>query len=124
MKASVALLAQSAYYLFTGLWPVIDINSFMWVSGYKTDQWLVKMVGLLTISIAAALFTGYKAAQRSILVLAYSAALSYIVVDVYYVSKGVISRLYLVDAAVEIVIILMLVIGKGKRGVALTNLGN
>ncbi|VTR52312.1 Uncharacterised protein [Sphingobacterium thalpophilum] len=42
---------QGIYYCLTGIWPVIHISSFMAVTGPKTDLWLVKMVGLLSLAI-------------------------------------------------------------------------
>jgi hypothetical protein len=38
---------QAAYYLATGLWPLVHLPSFEAVTGPKTDDWLVHMVGLL-----------------------------------------------------------------------------
>ena len=42
---------QGGYYLITGLWPLIHIPSFLWLTGPKTDLWLVKTVGLLAAVI-------------------------------------------------------------------------
>ena len=39
--------AQGLYYLFTGLWPLFSLRTFMAVTGPKVDGWLVKTVGLL-----------------------------------------------------------------------------
>jgi hypothetical protein len=44
---------QAAYYLATGLWPLVHLPSFEAVTGPKTDDWLVHMVGLLAGVIAA-----------------------------------------------------------------------
>lgn len=33
------------YYLMTGIWPLLHIRSFVWMTGPKTDRWLVKAVG-------------------------------------------------------------------------------
>lgn len=57
MKKQAIILpaVQGAYYLLTGLWAVIDIDSFMLVTGPKDDVWLVKMVGLLAASAALTL---------------------------------------------------------------------
>jgi hypothetical protein len=39
-------LFQGSYYLITGLWAILDIKSFMTITGPKCDVWLVKMLGL------------------------------------------------------------------------------
>lgn len=46
---------QAAYYLAMGLWPLVQLPSFEAVTGPKTDDWLVHMVGLLAGVIGAAL---------------------------------------------------------------------
>lgn len=43
--------AQGAYYLLTGIWPLIAGNSFQRVTGPKRDFWVAQTVGaLLTVS--------------------------------------------------------------------------
>src|SRR4051794_41935238 len=51
------LRAQGAYYTLTGLWPLVHMASFEAVTGPKTDDWLVRMVGLLAAVIGATLLT-------------------------------------------------------------------
>ncbi|MBV8580277.1 MAG: hypothetical protein JOZ86_06540, partial [Candidatus Eremiobacteraeota bacterium] len=46
-RAATYLRVMAAYYLATGLWPLLDMRSFELVTGRKTDRWLVKMVGAL-----------------------------------------------------------------------------
>jgi hypothetical protein len=48
-------LTQGAYYLVSGAWSVVHIDSFQKVTGRKTDLWLVKSVGLLLGAIGAGL---------------------------------------------------------------------
>ena len=72
-----ALRLQGLYYLVTGLWPLIHLASFEAVTGPKTDDWLVKMVGLLAAAIGAALLTAARQSSRGsseILVLAVGSA--------------------------------------------------
>ena len=40
-------MIQGAYFLATGIWPLLHLASFMRVTGPKTDRWLVKTVGAL-----------------------------------------------------------------------------
>lgn len=98
---------QSALYVTTGLWPLFHIESFMWVTGPKTDLWLVRTVGLLIAVIGAVLGdSAYRQSfPRQIILLAIGSAGALTVVDIFYSSTGVISPIYLLDAVVEIGII-------------------
>jgi hypothetical protein len=101
----VKLLARAhgLYYLLTGLWPLVDIDSFQAVTGAKTDLWLVKTVGLLICVIGAAVWVSSR--QRipppEIVVLAAGGALALAYVDVFYSVRGIISKVYLLDAPIE-----------------------
>jgi hypothetical protein len=122
MKLKTVLLLQAIYYLFTGLWPVVDIVSFMNITGQKTDIWLVKMVGLLTISIAIALLSSLRSHDvKSIRLLAICAAMSYSFIDIYYAMAGIIRKVYLIDAAAECIIIIFLFLCKRTSGTKGTN---
>jgi hypothetical protein len=104
--AAVLLLrAQSIYYGITGAWPVIHMPSFEAITGPKTDDWLVHMVGLLTVAIAVTIWPRTAVVPTSIRTLAIWAAASYTVIDVVYTVLGVISPIYLMDAVVEVGII-------------------
>jgi len=98
---------QAVYYFLTGIWPILHLPSFLAVTGPKTDLWLVKMVGLLTVSIGLMLFFQ---AKNKPYILAISALLSYIAIDVYYVFGGVIPPIYLADAVVEVILLFLIVI--------------
>jgi phosphate/sulfate permease len=105
--------AQGIYYVVTGLWPIVSIDSFQQVTGHKTDNlptgreadhWLVVTVAVLILVIAAALLTSAaseKETPRSTIVLAIGSALGLAVVDVVFVLQGVIAPIYLLDAMVE-----------------------
>ncbi|WP_343561476.1 hypothetical protein [Sphingobacterium sp.] len=95
---------QGLYYLITGLWPIIHIDSFMMLTGEKIDLWLVKMVGLLSISVAIGLlFGGNKPAK---ILLGIPAALAFMSIDIYYNITDTISRIYLLDAFLQFIIVL------------------
>lgn len=102
------ILGQCAYTLITAIWPLVHIKSFMAVTGPKRDVWLVKTVGALLIPIATCLVTVLLLGTdyRPAIVLGALAALAFIIIDVYYVSKKVIARIYLADAAVEFVFLI------------------
>lgn len=100
---------QGAYFFITGIWPIVDIKSFQLVTGPKTDLWLVKMVGLLTVAISLLLFVIAK--RRLIttesIVLILGSSISYLSIDVYYSLNRVISYIYLADAVLQLIIILI-----------------
>src|SRR5829696_6310753 len=93
------LLIQTIYYFITGVWPVVHIKSFMAVTGPKTDIWLVKTVGVLITAISICFYAAWQTTiELSIILLAVSAALFLLCIDIYYAGKRVISPIYLVDA--------------------------
>ena len=102
-------MVQGIYYLATGIWPIISISTFMAVTGPKTDVWLVKMVGLLTCSIGVTILCSLKSISVTTLILAVGAAFSYLAIDVYYFVNGTVSKVYLADAAVEGILIVLLI---------------
>jgi hypothetical protein len=105
------LKAQGAYFVITGLWPVVHMPSFEAITGPKVEDWLVKMVGLLAVVIGATLSLAVRTRNQSfeILVLAIGSALAFTAIDVWYSLAGRISPIYLADAAVEAIIVTMLV---------------
>jgi hypothetical protein len=117
---------QGLYYFITGLWPLADIRSFMLITGEKIDIWLVKMVGLLTVSIS--LFLIYSGIKNKLntedLILIFGACLSYFIIDTFYAFSGRISRIYLADAVLQFIFIglwIFVVVkqrSKGKKSLA------
>src|SRR3954463_9864080 len=87
-------IVQSIYFALTGLWPLVHINSFMKVTGPKTDLWLVRTVGVLVIAIAIPM--GLAAIDHRITidvaVLAIGSALGLATIDVVYVLRRVIDK--------------------------------
>ena len=103
-SAPLIALVQGGFYAATGLWALIDLDSFMAVTGPKTDHWLVKTVGILVTVIGAVLLLSWRrgAVPAEVVLLAVGSALSLAAIDVVYVSGGVISPIYLLDAAAEV----------------------
>jgi hypothetical protein len=99
----VIATAQSAYFLVTGIWPILHMRSFEWVSGPKVDRWLVKTVSALITVIGAAI--GLGASRRRVTpeieLLAAGSAVSLGLVDVIYVARHRIRWVYLLDAIAE-----------------------
>ncbi len=110
-------LAQALYYIGTGIWSLVSIDTFQKVTGPKTDLWLVKTVGVLVIVIGGAL--GLASTRRStgpeIPVLAVGSAVGLTAIDVIYVAKRRIAPIYLLDALGEIVLILGWVLAWRRR---------
>src|SRR4051794_35743213 len=102
-------ILQGGYFLFAGIWPLISIETFQRVTGPKTDLWLVKTVGsLVAIAGLVLLVAGLRNnVSFEIFLLALGSAVALTAVDINYVLRGVISRIYLLDAAVEMAITLL-----------------
>jgi hypothetical protein len=114
--AQKILLAQAAYYVITGVWPLVSIRTFMMVTGPKHDLWLVKAVGLLITAVGLSI--GIQAAwfdTKPALVLAISSALALGFVDIWYSLRGVISKVYLVDGVIQILLIIALAISSASK---------
>jgi len=98
-------LLQGAYFIITGIWPVLGMESFLLATGPKQDTWLVEMVGLLSASIGLTYIVAALRNGRLPFVLGYAAAVSFLFMDVVYVAKDVIARVYLIDAFVQLAFI-------------------
>lgn len=97
-------LVQGVFYVATGVWALVDLDSFMAVTGPKVDHWLVKTVGVLVTVIGAVLVATSRSRRitSEIVLLAVGSALSLAAIDVVYVWVGRISSIYLLDAAAEV----------------------
>jgi hypothetical protein len=111
--ARAVMRLQGVYYMITGLWPVVNIYSFELITGPKIDDWLVKMVGLLAASIGLALLFAARGERPSLegYVLAIASALSFTAIDVIYVLNRTLLGVYLLDALLELCIVLLLLAG-------------
>jgi hypothetical protein len=100
---------QASYYTITALWPMIDIGSFMEVTGPKADTWLVKLVALLLLVISLAIVTGLRSRENYLVVRVLSISSCFVLaaVDIYYVYDHVISPVYMADAALELLMSLI-----------------
>jgi len=108
MRWLVRLAAfQGAFFALTGLWALVHLPSFEAVTGPKTDDWLVKTVGILVLAVG---FVMLVAALRlrvtfEVALLCVSTALALAVIDIVYVANGTIRWVYLLDAAVELALV-------------------
>jgi hypothetical protein len=104
------LRIQGIYYLATGLWPLISIRTFQMVTGPKHDLWLVNTVGVLVAVIGSALILGASDQSASIsnILLAIGCAFGLAGIDVVYVVRQLIAPVYLWDAALQMVFVLLI----------------
>ncbi len=97
-------LLQGLYLLTTGIWPLVNMHSFVLLTGPKTDLWLVITVGLLLAVTGAVLsISGIRnnsGAEFALLGMGTAASLA--VVDIYFSINGTISPIYLLDGLVEL----------------------
>ncbi|BDG10196.1 hypothetical protein [Anaeromyxobacter paludicola] len=96
-------LGQGAFWLATGLWPLVHYRSFEAVTGPKEDDWLVKTIGgLIAVVGATLLVAGLRGRPpREVAVLGAGAAAAISLADVVFVKRGRISKVYLLDVAAE-----------------------
>lgn len=110
-------MIQGLYYGTTALWAIVHIKSFKMVTGEKTDNlpsgldidhWLVYTVSVLILAIASGLLVGgvRRSVGPELITMAIVAAVGLTAIDVIYVSRGVISPIYLADAVVQVGLIL------------------
>jgi hypothetical protein len=108
-------MAQGAFYVATGVWPMVSRRSFEAVTGPKVDWWLVNTVGALVSVVGLTLYRAGREGRTTgeIPLLAMGSAAALATIDVVYVARRRISPVYLLDAAAELVLV-------GAWGVALT----
>ncbi len=106
MEYLVALV-QGVYFFVAGMWPILSMNTFLKVTGPKTDLWLVKTVGLLLAVTGVVLIVAQVNTEINtpVVILAIGSALSLAIVEFVYVAKRVISPIYLADAIIELLLI-------------------
>ena len=112
---------QGTYFLLTGLWPLVSLQSFYAVTGPKRDGWLVQTVGSMIACIGSALLLG--ARRRTVAPelrwLAISSAAALMGVDVVFVRRRRIPRIYLADAAAELGLLAAWALASGSQGLQL-----
>ena len=115
-----AAALQTAYYLPTGIWPLIPkigIPTFEWLTGPKVDRWLVQTVGAL-VAVIAVVIGRARANDRitpEIEALAIGSAVSLATVDVVFVARRRIRPIYLVDALMNLIIVAAWIAGRRSK---------
>jgi hypothetical protein len=102
------IIIQAFYTLITAIWPIVHIESFMEVTGRKTDVWLVKTVGALLIPISSSLlmYLFINTDRRPAVVLGSFSCVAFTIIDFYYASNDVISDIYMADGLLQIIFLL------------------
>lgn len=110
-------LWQGAYYAVTGAWALLHIRSFMWVTGPKTDAWLVKTVGALVCVIGGVLLASARKPEptEEAAALGIAAPLALAAVEVVYAARGRIRPVYALDAVVQCAIAALWCSGLKRR---------
>jgi hypothetical protein len=109
--ARALFLVQGLYFLATGIWPLVHLQSFLMVTGPKTDLWLVQTVGavlaVIGTSLCVAGMQGWRdPAGPSSWVLAIGSAAALAAVDLLFTAERIIAPVYLVDAAAEVALLI------------------
>lgn len=98
---------HATYNLTSGILPIVNLPIFEAISGKKIDRWLVRTVGAL-VMVNGAVIASAGARDRitpEVAALAIGSSASLATVDVYYVARGRISPIYLLDALAETLLI-------------------
>ncbi len=108
---------QAAFYVGTGVWPLVHRSSFERVTGPKADFWLAQTVGVTVTAIGAGL--AQAAARRrpvppELRTVACTGAAGLALIDLVFVARRRISPVYLVDALAEAALIGAW--GRARRG--------
>lgn len=107
MDLSKIARVQGTFNVVSGIWPLVHMRSFEAVSGPKTDKWLVRTVAGLLVTVGVAQLRAARDADSIgyAKLLGIGTAGTLAAIDLTYAAQGRISRIYLVDAAVELLLI-------------------
>jgi hypothetical protein len=108
-QVRLLLLVQGAFYFLTGIWPILHMPSFLWVTGEKVDLWLVTTVGaVLAVNGMGFVFESRRQVPSvGVCLIAAALTATLIAIDIIYVSRQTISPVYLWDSAAELVLLLL-----------------
>jgi hypothetical protein len=106
-SAHYILIAQGIYTILTSLWPIIHIKSFLFITGPKTDVWLVKLVSLLLLCMGISFLMEVSQKHLSVTIkqLALNSAVVLFVVDLYYSYYNIIPEVYVIDGFIQLLFI-------------------
>jgi hypothetical protein len=122
---------QGLYFLITGVWPIVSVQSFQLVTGPKSDHlivdsptdadhWMLFTISALIIAISIAILAAAwrRRLPLEICLLGIASAAALLIIDVVFVARGTIRPIYSADAAIELAIIVgwLWILLTGRRG--------
>lgn len=111
-KVKWLLRFEGIFYLLTGLWPLLHFRSFLEITGFKTDIWMVVTVGAL-LALNGLLYlveSRSRVISKAVVASAIAVPVILLWIDLFYVFSGVISSVYIVDAVIENLILICWVV--------------
>ncbi|RIJ42439.1 hypothetical protein [Pontibacter oryzae] len=117
-RAGAVARIHGAYWGIGAMWPLVHMDSFIWVTGPKEELWLVRCLSLLMIVVGLVLFIAgtKKRITPDLKWLGVGGALVMALVDFFYVFSGKIREVYLLDGVAELILI-GLWFWAGNRGI-------
>ncbi|MBW3581579.1 MAG: hypothetical protein KY455_00625 [Euryarchaeota archaeon] len=99
----LAAALQGTFWTVTGVWPILHLGSFEAVTGPKTDDWLVRVTGLLIAVVGVVLLWAALRPPigRDTVRLGLISAAALGLADVVIVATGAVGPVYLLDVPVE-----------------------
>lgn len=100
---------QGMYFLITAVWPLIDMTSFMAVTGPKVDQWLVRTVSMLLIPYTYICFWvafHSEAVSKLLITVMTLTGLGLALVELIHYMNGTIKWVYAADAILQIIFVI------------------
>ena len=105
---NVLCVTQGLYTLLTALWALVDIRTFMLVTGPKTDIWLVKTVAGILVSVALCFLSGPFVRQDffTVILVGITSSAALASIDFYYTANGTIKKIYRADGNLQVIFLL------------------
>jgi hypothetical protein len=103
-RTALLARAQGGYYVATGVWPFLNRTTFEWITGPKTDYWVVGSFGVLLAMIGAVLLLAARVRRitREIAMLGAGSALVVASCDLLAGVQPRNTGAYFADAVVEL----------------------
>jgi hypothetical protein len=114
------LIVQGFYTFITALWAIVDIDSFMDITGPKTDIWLVKTLSIVLVAVGLTLVSHLKEPDKPVLpaiILGCLTSVGLAIIDFFYSSRNTISFVYATDGIIEVAFFIgwMIVLANMRR---------
>jgi len=100
---------QGLYFFLTAVWPLLHIESFQLVTGFKTDIWLVDTVAFLLIPYAFICFSvafKFLIVSKPIILTMILMGISLAFVELIYFLNGTIKWVYGTDAVLQLIFVI------------------